>query len=88
VGRRSEIRLGLLMHRRFPPDCVCSPPHNTSESSLTGAAHFVFGALPVWVRGFACLRWEARQLSRGCMDDGLALLPPVCRYVVGSRRIV
>ncbi len=76
VGCRSVFRLVSLVHRLIPPIGVCSPPRNTSESSLTGAAHFVFDALPVWLRGFACLHEEARQLSRGCMDDGLAFSPP------------
>lgn len=62
MGCRSVFRLGFLRLTTGSSYGYLFSTTHQCESSLTGAAHFVFDALPVCVRSFACLHVEARQL--------------------------
>lgn len=45
--------------------------------SLAGVTHFVLDDLPAGLHGLAYSHEGARQLSRGCVGDGLACLDPL-----------
>ncbi|CAG8863119.1 hypothetical protein PS627_00055 [Pseudomonas fluorescens] len=64
--------------------CLFRPMRGAGFVSLAGVTHFVIGVLC----RLACMVWRppmrgVRQLSRGCMVDGLAWLPPA---VTGTSR--
>jgi hypothetical protein len=58
---------------------VFVPFHAHRRIHISGlVTHFVFGVLPGWLAWCGVLAmWRARQLSRGCVGDGLAFSYPL-----------